>query len=146
MIVPGGQQRDSALHVHVSILPQTPLPSRLPHNRLCFSLPLFLEAGSVCGSSCGGAFRIPLPSTHGVVGGGAYTVRENVCCAVLSRTWLYLVVLFETPPTVVRQSPLSVGILKARILEWIAMPFSRGSPQPRDQTQVSHFAGRFFTS
>ena len=37
------------------------------------------------------------------------------------------------------------GILKARILEWVAFPFSRGSSQPRDQTQVSHFAGRFFT-
>ena len=28
------------------------------------------------------------------------------------------------------------GILQARILEWVAVPFSRGSPQPRDQTQV----------
>ena len=37
------------------------------------------------------------------------------------------------------------GILQARILEWVALPFSRGSSQPRDQTQVSHFAGRFFT-
>ena len=38
------------------------------------------------------------------------------------------------------------GILQARILEWIAFPFSRGSSQPRDGTQVSHIAGRFFTS
>ena len=38
------------------------------------------------------------------------------------------------------------GILQARILEWVAIPFSRGSSQPRDQTQVSHIAGRFFTS
>ena len=38
------------------------------------------------------------------------------------------------------------GILLARILEWVAFPFSRGSSQPRDQTQVSHIAGRFFTS
>ena len=37
------------------------------------------------------------------------------------------------------------GILKARILEWIAISFSRGSSQPRDQTQVSCIAGRFFT-
>ena len=29
---------------------------------------------------------------------------------------------------------------------WVAFPFSRGSCQPRDQTQVSHIAGRFFTS
>ena len=37
-------------------------------------------------------------------------------------------------------------ILQARKLEWVAFPFSRGSAQPRDQTQVSHIAGRFFTS
>ena len=38
------------------------------------------------------------------------------------------------------------GILQARILEWIAFPFSRGSSQPRDRFQVSRTAGRFFTS
>ena len=37
-----------------------------------------------------------------------------------------------------------LGILQARILEWVATSFSRGSFQPRDQTQVSHMAGRFF--
>ena len=37
------------------------------------------------------------------------------------------------------------GILQVRILEWVAIPFSRGSSQPRDQTQVSCIAGRFFT-
>ena len=38
------------------------------------------------------------------------------------------------------------GILQARILEWLAFPFSRGSSHPRDQTQVSCIAGGFFTS
>ena len=37
------------------------------------------------------------------------------------------------------------GILQARILQWVAYPFSRGSSQPRDQTWVSCIAGRFFT-
>ena len=41
---------------------------------------------------------------------------------------------------------LAYGILQARILEWVAFPFSRGSFQPMDQTQVSHIAGGFFTS
>ena len=36
------------------------------------------------------------------------------------------------------------GILQARILEWVAISFSRGSSWPRDQTQVSHIAGRHF--
>ena len=38
------------------------------------------------------------------------------------------------------------GIFQARILEWVAFPFSRGSFQPRDQTGVSCIAGGFFTS
>ena len=37
------------------------------------------------------------------------------------------------------------GILQARILEWVAMPSSRGSSQARDQTQVSHIAVGFLT-
>ena len=37
------------------------------------------------------------------------------------------------------------GILQAIILEWVAMPFFRESYQPRDQTQISHIAGRFLT-
>ena len=38
------------------------------------------------------------------------------------------------------------GIFQARVLEWVAIPFSRGSSQARDRTQVSHTAGGFFTS
>ena len=38
-----------------------------------------------------------------------------------------------------------LGILQTRILEWVAFPFSRYS-QPRDRTQLSHMAGRLFTS
>ena len=49
--------------------------------------------------------------------------------------------LFVTPWTV-----QVYGILQARVLEWVAVPFCKGSSQPRDQTQVSHIAGGFFTS
>ena len=38
-----------------------------------------------------------------------------------------------------------LGILQARILEWVAIPSSRGSSQPRDWTQVCIIAGGFFT-
>ena len=38
------------------------------------------------------------------------------------------------------------GILRARILEWVAFPFTRGSSQSRDRAQVSRSAGGFFTS
>ena len=38
------------------------------------------------------------------------------------------------------------GILQVRILEWVVFPFSKGSSQPRDQTQGSWIVGGFFTS
>ena len=37
------------------------------------------------------------------------------------------------------------GIFQARIVEWVAISFSRGSSPPRDRTQVSSIAGRHFT-
>ena len=61
-------------------------------------------------------------------------------CAVLSHVWL-----FAPPWTVARQAPLSMEILQAIVLEWVAMPSSRGSSPPRDQTQVSPIIGGFFT-
>ena len=50
-------------------------------------------------------------------------------CDVLSR-----ILPFATPWTVACEVPLSIGILQARILEWVSMPSSRGSSQPRDRT------------
>ena len=50
--------------------------------------------------------------------------------------------LLATPWTVARQAPLSM----ARILEPVAISFSRGFFQPRDQTHVSCLAGRFFAT
>ena len=53
----------------------------------------------------------------------------------------------ESCPTLCDPKDYTVhGILQARILEWVAFPFPRGSPQPRDRTQVSCIAGGFFTS
>ena len=73
-----------------------------------------------------------------------HTHAQNgiLCCAEsLSHGWL-----FATPWTVAHQAPLSMGILQAWRLVCVAMPSSRESSQPRDLTQVSHIAGRFFTS
>ena len=52
---------------------------------------------------------------------------------------------FVTPCTVDHRAPLSRGLLQARTLEWVAIPFSRGSSWPRDRTLVSCMAGRLFT-
>ena len=54
--------------------------------------------------------------------------------------------LFVTPWTAACQAPLSMGFPHRKILEWVAMPSPMGSSQPRDQTQVSRIAGRFFTT
>ena len=54
-----------------------------------------------------------------------------------------------TPSYLTLSNPMNYiahGIFQARILEWVAFPFSKGSFQPRDQTQVSHIAGGFFTN
>ena len=56
---------------------------------------------------------------------------------VLSHFWL-----FVTPWTIASVH----GILQARILEWVAIPFSRGSSWPRDQTCLSCINGVFFTA
>ena len=48
--------------------------------------------------------------------------------------------LFATPWTVTHQAPLSIGILQARILEWVAISSSRKSSRPRDQTLLSPVA------
>ena len=66
-------------------------------------------------------------------------------CVVLCFVSQSIVSDSVTPWTAVHQAPLSMGILQVRILEWVAIPFCRGSSQCTDQTQVSHTAGRFFT-
>ena len=58
--------------------------------------------------------------------------------------WKVKVKLTQSCPALC--DPMDYGLLQARILEWVAFPFSRGSSQPRDQTQVSRVAGRFFTN
>ena len=65
-------------------------------------------------------------------------------CAVLPMLSCSVILDSVTSWTVARQAPLSIGILQARIPEWVAIPFSRGSSQPRDWTQVSHIAGGLF--
>ena len=65
-----------------------------------------------------------------------------MCCAVLC-------LVAQSCPTscdpmdCTHQAPLSMGILQARILEWVAIPSSRGSSQPRDQSRFSCIASRF---
>ena len=66
-------------------------------------------------------------------------------CIKVKVKLLSRVQFFSIPWTVAHQAPLSMGILQAKILEWVATPSSRVSSQPRDQSYVSHITGRFFT-
>ena len=57
----------------------------------------------------------------------------------LSRVWLCNPMDCSLPGSSIH------GIFQARVLEWVAISFSRGSSQPRDQTQVSHIIGKRLT-
>ena len=63
---------------------------------------------------------------------------ESVNCSVISDS--------ATLWTAACQTPLSMEFSRKEYWEWVAMPFSRGSSQPRDQIQVSLIAGWFFTA
>ena len=65
-----------------------------------------------------------------------------VCVCVRACTHAYTqllsrVQLFSIPWTVACLAPLSIGILQAGILEWVAISSSRGSSRPRDRTCIS---------
>ena len=62
-----------------------------------------------------------------------------VCVCVTQSCLTLCNPMFCSPP-----SPSLHGVLQARILEWVAISFSRGSSWPRDQTWISRIAGRFF--
>ena len=70
---------------------------------------------------------------------GIYTLKwksESVSHPVVSNS---------LRPSRLYQASLSMGILQARMLEWVANPFFRESSQLKDQTWVCCIAGRFFT-
>ena len=88
-----------------------------------------------------------------------YSYFSNCCWELKVQCWRNLFMIRSQSVSEVAQSyptlcnPINCslpgssihGIFQARVLEWVAISFSRGSSQPRDQTQVSHIAGRHFT-
>ena len=81
-------------------------------------------------------YKIHLPKLITIIKDEVIRVGPNL-------TWLVKVKVTQLCPTLC--NPVH-GLLQARILEWVAFPFSRGSFKPRDWTQVSHIAGGFFTN
>ena len=76
-------------------------------------------------------------SGWGRVRGTSWKGSEGVSCSVMSNSLL--------PPQTVPLDSSVHGILQARILEWVVIPFSRGSSRSWDQTWVSFTAGKVFT-
>ena len=80
-----------------------------------------------------------------------YVASFNPHSIPMSRYYAVLCLVTQSYPTLCDPMNCSPpgssvhGILQARIVEWVAMPSSRGSFQPKDRTQVSHIVGRFFT-
>ena len=73
--------------------------------------------------------------------------RNNTDGREESDKWILKVKIAQSCLTLCNPMDYTVyGILQARILEQVAIPFFRGSSQPRGQTQVSHIAHIFFTS
>ena len=88
-----------------------------------------------------------------VAGGGEYTATAPTRPPLTALVFTLCVWMLVTHscPTICKTMDCSPpgssahGILQARILEWVAMPSSRGSSPLMDQTWVSCIAGRFFT-
>ena len=113
-------------------------------------------------SPTGLSFSSTSPSSSMInipVGGGQPEGEDNDSTMYILETWT----LFTQPPTNANHlcvcsvaqpcltfyDPVDYKIhivFQARILQWVAFPFSKGYSQPGDRTQVSHIAGRFFTS
>ena len=116
-----------------------------------------------CPLPCCDAVTTPAFTPGGVPGMGMQVGHTHPVCQVTRQEpWQHWDIAFApqiTPwprekvkvaqscPTLCNPKDYTIhGILQARILEWVAVPFARASSQCRDQTQVSHIAGGFFTS
>ena len=76
-------------------------------------------------------------------------IHTQMSSSKMRKIWVgsALVKVAQSSPTLCDPMDYTVhAILQARILEWVAFPFSRGSSRPRNRTRVSCTAGRFFTN
>ena len=91
------------------------------------------------------------PSCYVFLQGTHSHLSQHVRILSLPSFLLHCVLVAQSCPTLCDLTNCSLsgssihGILQARILEWIVVPFSRGCSRPGDPTQVSCIAGRFFT-
>ena len=102
-------------------------------------VPMSLNQSSICGNL---SYRNTFISKQEYIYETPFNTLVMLCCIALSRsTYLTL----SDPKHCSPPDSYVHGDSSGRILQWVAMPSSRGSSQPRDQTQVSRNAGIFFT-
>ena len=144
--MPHGNQT-SASQLLKSVLPQEKPPHWEAHARQLENSPHSLQLERACTQQ----WRPSTAKNKQILKKNQNTVKlKNVSCISLYVKSVVVKVaqscLTLCNPTNHSPPGSSVhGVLQARILQWIAMPFSRGSFWPRDRTQVSCIAGRFFT-
>jgi len=119
-----------------------------PKNRLSFMYPQYSFQNRQCNISAALRFHLWLTCTLCQSSAqchlGLFSLQARIKSRAVCGSDAPSLVSFNLSDSL---SPHGVhGILQARILEWGAFPFSKGSSQARDQTQVSCIAGGFFTS
>ena len=115
-------------------IPQTSLPSWLPHNIEQSSLSYIVDP----------CWLSHFVSLSWILIDDFFNINSD---SIIRCFYRVKVKVAQSCPTLCDPTDYTVhGILQASILEWTAFPFSRGSSQPRYQTQVSHMTGAFFTS
>ena len=117
-------------------------------------------AWSVWGTDCSvfqrlhGSLSGPLASGYCIPSKRGHQANVAIASSLHKPPWPGLLLLlcrfspvwlFATLWTIAHQAPLSMEFSRQELLEWVAIPFSRGPSWPRDQTWVSCIAGRFFT-
>ena len=150
-LVPVPQPLSSIYTVHPSLLETLSFPGfLLPHSLGFFlflapSLTLFAGSLSLTWILYAGTPQSSILSN--LFSTSTFSVRARACVCVC-----VCVCVSQSCPTLCDPMDCSPphssiqGILQARILEWVAIPFSKGSSQPRDRTRVSCIAGGFFTA
>ena len=151
------RQASLSITISRSSLRLTFIESVMPSSHLILCRPLFLLPPippSIRVFSNESALRMRWPKywsfSFSIILSKEYPGTKSVCMARLSQMgeWAGRGEMKDAQscPTLCYPMDCIVhGILQARILEWVPVPSSRGSSQPRDRTWVSCIAGRFFT-
>ena len=130
----------SAVHAHVCLHPRLPLTLNvMSHSR---HRNLFLGCWVNVELNTQTDFSWSTPRSDGWHGQLFPLAPCVLCCAKSLQSCLTLCDPMDCSPP----GSSAHGILQARILEWVAVPFSRGSSRPKVGTQVYCIAGGFFTS